>query len=466
MQSLIKLQPTLLAMAIASGALPAVAETVDATQTLPNAKPGECYAKVVIPAQYKTEMVDVTLSEASARFETIPARFEVVEEKVLVKEAANKIIPVPAEYETVVETVEVAPAQKKWLAGKSRKALPASPALLTAVSASGVNLDELPVGSCLSEYFVPAQFKEEEVKVLKTAGYEKIEVEPAAYDWVEEQVLVKEASKKVVEVPAEYETVTEKVLVAPATTAWKEGTGPVQRIDNSTGEILCLVEVPAKYETVERKVIKTAATVKEVEIPAEYKVQRVSKLVKPAQERRIKVEPTYETLTKTVKVADEKFFWHPDWQDKPEGKATGNSLCLRETPAKMAQVKQRKVKVPATIREEEIPAAYETIKVRKMVEPAKQTRIEIPAVVETVAKKVKVSAERLEWRSVLCETNMTPRILTDLQKALKAAGFNPGPIDGQIGAQTLRAVDNYQRANEMERGGLTMSTLEALGVKI
>ena len=51
-------------------------------------------------------------------------------------------------------------------------------------------------------------------------------------------------------------------------------------------------------------------------------------------------------------------------------------------------------------------------------------------------------------------------------KALKAAGYNPGPIDGSIGAQTMRAVDEYQRANGMERGGLTLSTLKALGVKI
>jgi peptidoglycan hydrolase-like protein with peptidoglycan-binding domain len=61
---------------------------------------------------------------------------------------------------------------------------------------------------------------------------------------------------------------------------------------------------------------------------------------------------------------------------------------------------------------------------------------------------------------------MTNRILADLQKALKEAGFNPGPIDGQIGAQTLRAVDDYQRAKGLERGGLTMSTLQALGVEI
>ncbi len=466
MQSIKKYHQTFLAMAIAAATVPGFAETVDATRTLPNAKPGECYAKVVIPAQYKTEMVDVTKSEASARFETIAAQFEVVEEKVLVKEGAKKIITVPAEYESAVETIEIAPAQRQWLAGKSRKALPASPDALAAVGTSGIKLDDLPVGSCLSEYFVPAQFKQEEVKVLKTAGYENIEVEPAAYEWAEEKVLVKEASKKVVEVPAEYETVTEKVLVAPATTAWKAGTGPVQRIDNSTGEIMCLVEIPAKYETVKRKVIKTAATTQEVEIPAEYKVQRVQKLVKPAQERRIKVEPTYETLSKTVKIADAKFFWHPDWEDKPEGRKTGSTICLRETAAKMAQVKQRKLKAPATIKEEVIPATYEMVKVRKLVKPAEQKRIEIPAVIETVAKKVKVSDERLEWRSVLCETNMTPQIMTDLQKALKAAGFNPGPIDGEIGAQTLRAVDDYQRAKGMERGGLTMTTLKALGVSI
>jgi hypothetical protein len=466
MQSYKILKLSCLAAAIAATSMQALAEPVDATLTLPDAKPGECYAKVVIPAQYKTENVDVTAREASVRFEMIPAKYEMVEEKVLVKEAAKKIVPVPAEYEMTTETVELAPAGKAWLAGKKRSALPASPALLAAIGSSGVKLDEQPVGACLSEYYMPAQYKKEDVRVMKTASYDNIEVEPAAYEWVEEKVLIKEASKKVVEVPAEFETVTEKVLVAPATTVWKAGRGPVQRIDNSTGEIMCLVEIPAKYKTVTRKVIKTPATTKEVEIPAEYAVQRVSKLVKPAQERRIKVEPTYETFSKTVLVAEQKFFWHPDWEDKPAGKRTGNTICLRETPAKMATVKQRKVKTPASIQEVEIPAEYKMVKVRKLVSAPTQKRIDIPAVIETVAKKVKVADERREWRNVLCETNMTPGVLTDLQKALKAAGYNPGPIDGSIGAQTMRAVDEYQRANGMERGGLTLSTLKALGVKI
>ena len=272
------------------------------------------------------------------------------------------------------------PLARTWLAGRKRTALPASPALLAALGSSGVKLDEQQVGACLSEYYVPAEYKNEEVRILKTAGCEKVEIEPAAYEWVEEKVLVKEASEKIAEVPAEFETVTEKVLVAPATTAWKTGRGPAQRIDNSTGEIMCLVEIPAKYETVTRKLIKTPATTKEVEIPAEYAVQRVQRLVKPAQERRVKVEPTYETLSKSVPLAEARFFWHPDWEDKPAaGRPTGNTVCLRETQ-------------------------------------------------------------------------------------VKAAGFDPGPIDGLIGAQTMRAVDDYRRAKGMERGGLTLSTLEALGV--
>ena len=44
--------------------------------------------------------------------------------------------------------------------------------------------------------------------------------------------------------------------------------------------------------------------------------------------------------------------------------------------------------------------------------------------------------------------------------------FDPGPIDGKVGAQTMRAVENFQRRKGLERGGLTFSTLEALGVKI
>lgn len=72
--------------------------TDDPTATLPNAKPGECYAKVIIPAQYKADRVEVVEREASEKIEVIPAKYEWVEEKVLVKEATFKLETVPAAY--------------------------------------------------------------------------------------------------------------------------------------------------------------------------------------------------------------------------------------------------------------------------------------------------------------------------------------------------------------------------------
>src|SRR5262245_56294668 len=42
----------------------------------PNAKPGECYAKVYVPATYKTVTERVLVREASERLETVPAEYD------------------------------------------------------------------------------------------------------------------------------------------------------------------------------------------------------------------------------------------------------------------------------------------------------------------------------------------------------------------------------------------------------
>ena len=83
-------------------------------------------------------------------------------------------------------------------------------------------------------------------------------VVPAQYEIVEERVLVKEASTKLVNIPAEYGVEEERIIDKPAHTIWKKGTGPIQRIDEATGEIMCLVEVPATYKTVKRCLLYTS----------------------------------------------------------------------------------------------------------------------------------------------------------------------------------------------------------------
>ena len=284
----------------------------------PNAKPGECYARVFVPPTYKTQEVQVLKSEASESIDIVPEKYEWVEEQVLAKGAS-----------------------------------------------------------------------------------ERLEVVPATYEWVEEQVLVKPAGKKIVSVPAKYGTETERVLDKPEHTIWKKGTGPITRIDDATGEIMCLVTVPATYKTVSKRTLVQAASTQELEIPAEYKT-----------------------------------------------------------------VKRKVMKTPPTTRKIEIPAEYKTVRVRKLAQEAKTTRTPIPAEYGTVTKREKVSEGRIEWRPVLCQTNMSADVVRRIQTALKNAGHNPGPIDGVIGWETMAAVKSYQRAKGLATGGITMKTLDSLGVKI
>ena len=248
---------------------------------------------------------------------------------------------------------------------------------------------------------IPAKYAWAEDKVLVKEASERVEVIPATYKMVEERVLVSEASERVDTVPAVYETVSERVLVKPAYTTWKKGRGPIEKINEATGEIMCLVEVPAEYRTVTKRVLKTPATTRKVAIPAEYKT-----------------------------------------------------------------VMKRVVDKPASTRTVAIPAEYGTVKVRKLVEPARENRITIPAEYQTVTKTEKVGDGRLEWRPILCETNVTPDIVTRIQRALQAKGHNPGPIDGVIGADTMAAVRSFQKANGLASGQLTMETLKALDVSL
>ena len=181
---------------------------------------------------------------------------------------------------------------------------------------------------------VPARYEWVEQKVLTREASQQLKVIPAKYGWKEEQVMVREASTKLVEQPAVYENVEEKILVREGYTTWKKGRGPIERIDNATGEIMCLIEVPAQYKTVVKKVVKTPASVRKVEIPAEYKTVKRRVVVEPAktvtvdvpeqyntvkvrkmaekpQERRIEIPAEYQEVSDQVLVSEGHLEWRP-----------------------------------------------------------------------------------------------------------------------------------------------------------
>ena len=228
----------------------------DASLFPPNSKPGECYARVLIPATFKNVSEQVLTRDASERVEVIPARYETVDEAVVIKEASTRLEIVPAVYGEVQERVLVKPASKKIVE-------------------------------------IPAEYRTNTEQVLDKAAHTVWKKGPAATQ--ASTVLSQTTSDTgeimcLVEVPATYRTVQKRVLVSPARTQE--------------------TEIPAEYKTVTKTVVKQPATTREISVPVEYGTVSITKIVTPAKVNKIEIPASYETVTRSTKVSDESMEWH------------------------------------------------------------------------------------------------------------------------------------------------------------
>jgi hypothetical protein len=223
----------------------------------PDAGPGVCYARVLmpettsvqteqvidrpeateiklIPATYETVTEQITVKEQSIRYNVIPARYETVTEQVLKTPERTETIIVPAEYETYTEQVLVRPAYTTWKSGEGlygrSQILDASGRPITGNATDGVATGEL-----LCRVEVPAEYETVTKTRLKTAERTEVRVIPATYETVTKEVVAEPA--RVVEevIPATFDTVTVQKLVSPA----REET----------------IVIPATYKTVEKRVV-------------------------------------------------------------------------------------------------------------------------------------------------------------------------------------------------------------------
>lgn len=331
-----------------------------------NAVPGKCYAKCLIPDEFKTVTEQVLVKEASKKVQVVPAEFGSVTEQVLVKPEAKRLLPIPAVYETVTEKIMVKEPSKR------------------------------------------------------------LEVTPPVYETVTEQVIDQPAYVKKTTIPPVYETVTERVKISEETNRWEKGKKDPNCLSANPDDcrVMCLVTVPAQYKTITKQVVKTPARVVEEQVPATYKTLTKQVVKVPAQTKEIEVPAEYQTVTKRV------------------------------------------LKAPATTKEEAIPAEYRTVTKRVESKPAQTIEIDVPAEYATVTKSVLVKkGGYAEWREVLCGDKTTPAKIIQIQEALKAKGYDPGPIDNVLGPQTRAALTKFQKDNNLPIGRLDVGTLNALGVK-
>jgi N-acetylmuramoyl-L-alanine amidase len=81
----------------------------------------------------------------------------------------------------------------------------------------------------------------------------------------------------------------------------------------------------------------------------------------------------------------------------------------------------------------------------------------------SVEKEIIVERPRLVLR--LRKPPMTGQLVKDVQRALKALGFHPGPIDGLYGPKTMSAVTGFQLEKGLAPDGeVGMTTAKALKI--
>jgi hypothetical protein len=99
-----------------------------------------------------------------------------------------------------------------------------------------------------------------------------------------------------------------------------------------------------------------------------------------------------------------------------------------------------------------------------MVDAPRTETITIPAEYGTIERRTQITPEKAEWRQVLCEANANSTVISAIQRALQTQGYYNGAIDGRLGRLTYASVERFQTARGLSTGGLTLTTVDALGV--
>ena len=139
----------------------------------------------------------------------------------------------------------------------------------------------------------------------------------------------------------------------------------------------------------------------------------------------------------------------------------------KEKTQEAVEVAQEKTGETTEALKEKAGAAVEMAK-EKTEKPFDTVKENTVGSVEMVKEQTKDTVEvgKEKNKGVLSETNMSPGVIKQIQKALQNAGHDPKYIDGVIGWRTTEAIKAYQKEKGLSVGALTYETIESLGVKL
>ena len=236
-------------------ALPAVgfAQGMPLSQFPSDARPGHCFARVLVPATYRNEAMRVVTREAYEQVQVSDPVFRTDHQSVATGDGYKRFEVTEPTFRTEAQTIVTRPAHER---------LVASPAIL------GTRSETIVI---------------REPRLVWRAGANLSGVRRIDAATGEIFCLVEEA--------AITQTVTRTVQTAPAQISRQN--------------------VPAQTQTIHRKVLVSPASVREVNVPGTFQTVAVQTLVSPSSERRNGVAQQMGSVNRQIIDTAERYEWVP-----------------------------------------------------------------------------------------------------------------------------------------------------------
>lgn len=172
---------------------------------LPPAKPGQCFAKVKVPAKYVTKSKRVLVEKASSKRVLVRApQYRWINKRVLVRKATHVNRTIPAQYRNVTKRILVKPAYNTWRKGHG----------------AITRIDNM-TGEIMCRVTVPAVYKNVQQRVLVRPAQTVRKFVPAVYKTVKQKKRISGAIYKTVKRPARYKTTNYRVKTSGARYVWR-----------------------------------------------------------------------------------------------------------------------------------------------------------------------------------------------------------------------------------------------------
>ena len=144
----------------------------------------------------------------------------------------------------------------------------------------------------------------------------------------------------------------------------------------------------------------------------------------------------------------------------------GKKAQIQELETQLTQAQQQSAELQSSLDATKQDLAAKEQEVSQLQTSLKQTE-QKAAQAEVEAEQAKAAAASAQMSMVdaaLAKGKVPKDTMMSVQQALKSAGYDPGPIDGLVGRQTVEAIHSFQKDNGLEVGDLNASTLMALKI--